>query len=183
MGGWLLVSLLGGLIGTIIGYFCLDGDKRNNWKNYLEYTFSWFFVVLIISGIGGSVFMLTEAGKVKNADISECEVVLVTFPIISTVREQSISGSFILGTGGISSVDKYYAYVQYDPGLKLKTFYTSDTYIVEGSHPPHYERTDYRCPATFADFFWFSTGNMRYNNGKYGQLFVPENTVLKQFSL
>ncbi len=184
--GWLILSILGGMLGAIVGYSELSQAERKNWKKYVAgisaNVAAGFLFVGVITGIVGGVIGGVESGKVQNGDYSDCTIDVVTYPIISTIREKTVSGSFILGTGGVNSVDRYYAYVEYEPGMLLKTFRTRDTYIVEGANSPHFARSDYMCPRTFRNWFFFGEGEPRRNKG-HGALHVPTDTILREFRL
>ena len=182
--GWLICIAISGVFGTMYGYTELSILERLRWRNYLQYTISWMIVVGFMTAIFGGVISGAESGKISarhDPIAMGCQADVVKFPIVSTIRERTISGHFILGTGGINSINKYYAYVEREHGLKLTTFYVRDTYIKEGSKDPHYTRTDYMCERTFRNWFWFGTKDPRRNYGDFGVLHVPTGTVFREF--
>lgn len=185
--GWLIITFCGLLFGILIAW---AEENGKSWKDPDRYfnqnVVGTVFMVALASGVIGGIVADVGSGEIRHNDdpVEEgCTPHVVTYPIISAIRDRQISGSFILGTGGVSTIDKYYAYVEYEPGLKLKTFYTRDTYIVEGDHKPHFKRTDYLCERTFRNWFWFGTAEPRRNYGQFGQLYVPSNTILREFKL
>ena len=180
--GWLLIIFIAGIIGTCTGYVMIHYTNRTNWRSYVPYTLTWMAAVAIGSAIVGGIIGDAESGNISHADQS-CTEEVVKIPIISTVRERATSGSFVLGTGGIKSIDRYYVYIEREHGMKLTTFSVNDTYIKEGDWEPYYGRTDYFCERTFRNWFWFGTRGPKRNYGDFGVLYVPTGTVLREFKL
>ena len=182
---------MGWLIGIVIGYFAGVGlnyldEKRGlaMWANDAA-IFLTLITALFWGFIGGMVAGL-ESGSYHHEEdrIANCRAEEIKTPIISVERNKDISSSFILGTGGTSTIDKYYAYVEREHGLRLETFYPRKTYIVETDYEgPYYRRVDYLCERTFRNWFWFGTDGPRRNEGKWVQLHVPKDTILRKFTL
>lgn len=183
--GWLICIGLGLLFGAFLSWH--GGNRpseRDFWLN--GNLIASTIIAGVISSVLGVALGAVGTGRLsRNDDPVElgCVAKEYSVPIISTSRERSTSGSFVLGAGGVNSVDKYYAYVEHKHGLMLETFYTSSTYIVETNESPHYSRTDWYCERTFRNWFWFGEAPPRQNKGRYGKLHVPENTILREFKL
>ena len=181
--GWIIGVGIGFLFGCLISW--AESKKPNEGDFYANPIIA-SIVVAMIWGVIGGIFAGVESGKIDRHDdpVAEgCTSKEHIVPIISTTREKRVSGSFILGTGGVGTVDKYYAYVETERGLMLKRFWVDDTYIIEGSAEPHYKRIDWYCERTFRNWFWFGEREPRRNKGRWGQLHVPENTILREFKL
>lgn len=178
--GWLLISFIFGLIGTGFGYYQLSTNKRKNWRNYLIYTLPWFFMALFFVGFFGSILSM---GLSRPNNFDNCKKDMNQWEIVSAVRDKDTTASFILGTGGINTIDRYYVFRVEAKGLILTKYNAHKTYIVEQYGQPKYERIDYICPQPLNDFLWFSSNNTRRYRGITGILFVPKNTILRKFEL
>ena len=97
-------------------------------------------------------------------------------PIYSLERGETIEGSFVLGSGTISGDVVYYAYIKEKGGLTLQEI-DSDVIIYEGNYTPKYV-----VGQNFSEepgFFNF----LSYERNVYKKLYVPENTIKKQFDV
>lgn len=85
--------------------------------------------------------------------------------IISLERDSEISGSFFLGSGSVKEEQYYYFYIPTDRGYKLDSKKCKETYIVE-------DDTITPCLYSCKDAGSYS---------EYYQLYVPTNTVVKEY--
>jgi hypothetical protein len=180
--GWIIISLFF-VANTMLIIHYNVGAQFKDWPKHDEY-----IIGFVISSVLSLMFVAVAGGiygVIEGRDITAegCEEHLNSWDIVSVGREKNTTSSFVLGTGGGRTVDTYYVYRQDSEGLLLKTYKTQYTYIVEQDGPPRYERIDYICPQPVYDFFWWSTGNTHYNYGRTGTLYVPKNTILREFRL
>ena len=156
-------------------------DKWINKDDYLLGGIFSLFMSMIIVGMFGGMYSGINDGRDITAE--GCMEVTNRWELVSAVRERNVQGSFILGTGGINIVDTYYAYQMETKGLMLTKYPTNSTYVVESDGEPRYDRIDIVCPMPVYDFLWWSSGNTHRNYGKTGTLYVPKNTILREFKL
>jgi hypothetical protein len=181
--GLLLLCLVVAAIFGFIGYLDKYDERGYNWTKLIGRSIGGFCLGLLFIGIFGGMFASFESGTYMHPEGKGCEERLHSTSIISTTREKQLSGSFILGTGGVSSVERYYVYVEHEHGFKLTKFRTDNTYIVETDGQPRYERTDYACVASFYNFLYYPKTKIGITKGKWGQLYVPKDTILREFEL
>lgn len=179
--GYLGIILCTGLLGLIFGRV-IDG------KGFNGHSYFWpsFFVPALFLGIFGGIIGGITSGSIEGNDdpvAMGCIKREVSIPIISISRQSHLSGSFVLGTGGVNTVERYYVYIEKSLGYKLVSFNTNHTYIVETDGQPRLERTDWECEQTLNNFLWYPYHGVRYNYGREEQLYVPKNTILRKFEL
>ena len=186
--GWLGLSFGITLIFLMIVHY--NNRKHNwrtpikNWVNTDTYVYGGlvaFVMSLLIVALCGGVYATTGDGHNINAE--GCTEWMNRWEIVSAVRDKEYNSSFILGTGGGSTVDTYYVYRVDPEGLMLVNYKAHRTYVVEREGPPQYERIDTICPMPVYDFMWWSSGNTHRNVNKKGTLYVPPGTVLREFRM
>lgn len=185
--GWIGLSIAVALIALLIKFW---SDRPESFKDWIKTedvidvgSVSLFLALLLIGLVGGLYSLESDGNNRKSGDYTGCEKVVNSWNIVSAIRDTNTSSSFILGTGGSSTVDVYYVYVKYDQGLMLEKYTADRTYIVERGGIPTYKRIDYICPQPVYDFLWWSSGNTKRNYGKFGILYVPKDTILREFIL
>lgn len=181
--GWIGLSLFfTAIIIGIVHYF--ERQPIKEWVNTDEYIIAafigGFFSLIIVAFIGGMYSGIEDGRDIDNPN---CKRDVNHWEIVSAVRDKTTSASFILGTGGINTIDKYYVYRQEPQGLLLTTYNAKTTYVIEQDGQPAYERIDYVCPQPVYDFLWWSSGNEHRNVGREGTLYVPRDTILREFKL
>ena len=186
--GWLGISLTIVLISVLYVHW---NSRRHNWRrpikdwinidDYILVGILSLIVSLFLVALFGGIYSIAKEGRDTTAE--GCIEISNRWEIASAVREKNTTGSFILGTGGMSTVDTYYAYQIEPKGLMLTEYPTRNTYIVEQDGTPRYDRIDTICPKPVYDFLWWSTGNTHRNYGEFGTLSVPKNTILREFRL
>jgi len=181
--GWLGLSILVSLIAMAMAYY--NGRRLpTDWDDIKTAGIVIFFLGAGSIGAIGGMYCVTSDGRLyQGDDNSHCEASAQRWNIVSAVREKSVTSSFILGTGGSRTIDRYYAYQEESRGLMLKTYSTYKTYVIEQDGEPYYERIDYICPMPVYDFLWWSTGNTNLSKGRYGTLYVPPGTILRKFEM
>lgn len=184
--GFISIVLFFGLLGALVGFISLSQPYRSEWQSYLGYVLPPMFISFFLVGLLALIFTNIESGKIypdQDPIAMGCKPTEVTNPIISTTRETGVSGSFVLGTGGIHSVTKYYAYIKQKHGYKLFDFSVHNTYIVETDGEARHTRIDYTCDADFYNWMWYPLTKVKHNKGKFSQLYVPVDTILRHFEL
>lgn len=142
----------------------------------------------LISGIVVSFVMLvfaTEEGKFDDSKLesSKCVAVYEIIPLISIEREQSMSGTFFIGSGTVKSDVYYFAYVDTSDGMYLNKYPRYKTYIVEQDGEPKATTTMYECSRpVFAWLKGMDKAPKRTRAKKY-QLYVPKGTIIRDFKL
>lgn len=182
--GWILLSLLVSVI-TVLNIHYHRREPLKDWRKSEHYVFGAvgsFIIALFLIGLFGGMYSATEDGN-YSSDRTDCEEYVNSWNIVSVMRGKETSSSFILGTGGSHTVDRFYVYRQEAEGLLFTTYNAHKTYVVEQDEQPKYKRIDYVCPQPVYDFLWFSSGNTKHNYGKYGTLYVPKNTILREYKL
>lgn len=179
--GYLAIILGTGILGLIIG-------RINDGRGFKPHSYFWPWTIIpaFFLLVFGGIFSGVESGSLNRDDdpvTLGCTKHQVSIPIISINRQSNLSGSFVLGTGGVDTVERYYAYIEKPMGYKLVSFSTKYTYIVETDDQPRLERTDWVCSKTLANFLWYPYNGTKYNYGREEQLFVPKNTILRKFEL
>lgn len=148
---------------------------------FAKYKGNWFIMVPGTFFIG-LISLATAFVATVRHDSSNCNYTTTTTPIVSIERSQQTSGSFFLGTGNVNSTAYYFAYVNEKDGLLLTRYRTDETFIVEGSGPPRVKSYDEHCYQWLKSFLL----NDRYYYTKHNvkhQIYVPKNTILKEFKL
>lgn len=191
--GWIGTSLLIAIMFTLYKFYTDDTNADKNIKNLIPWmkktgdnrlpAIMGFVIPLVVIGLFGGIYTVTLEGKHPNGNYEDCEGWLNTWDVVSVVRDKETSSSFILGTGGSHTVDRYYVYRQEEKGLLFTTYKARTTYIVERDAQPQYSRLDHVCPMPVYDFLWWSSGTMKHNFGKTGTLYVPKNTILREFKI
>lgn len=147
------------------------------------------FVIVAVSGMIYLAVNIDPNNKHKSYEYKDVE--------ISTLKDdktQSISGSFFLGIGSVSSgsITSYSFYVDYPQGSKLMTIDIhnySDVYINEtDSITPRIKNYFIRTIKHKHDDFWTSrdsteVGEWRENKNSDKIIYVPTNTIYKNFTL
>lgn len=187
--GWIGIS-----IGISLFVLCLvhyNNREYNHWgrpikdwinaDDYIVGGVMSLMLSLIFVALFGSMIGSTNDGRDITAE--GCVESVYSRDIVSAVRDKEFSSNFILGTGGGRTVDTYYVYRQDPKGMMLANYNAHRTYVVEQDGTPRYERVDTICPQPIYDFLWWSTGNTHLNRNRYGTLYVPENTILREFRL
>lgn len=103
-----------------------------------------------------------------------------SFPIVSIERDSLIHGSFFLGTGSIDEVMYYFAYTQLsDGGFYLAKMRISRSIIYETDSAKPYVRVWWNTAECLtSQFDW---GNSPF--WKRIEIYVPKNTIIKEFHL
>jgi len=185
--GALLIYILVVAMFPLLGYF-FDYRSMGRKEEYTRKVFNEYFTVGLKIGTVITIILICAlvslSGKVlKFGPSVDCVKQSTNIPIVSVFRDKSYTSSFILGTGGGTSVTKYYTYISLPQGLKLIDFSVATTYIVEDDDAPHFERFDYMCPKTVKHWLLSTPLEMRYNVGKEGRLHVPPGTIMRSFKL
>lgn len=164
------------LIVTLLGFVLTYWAERNIWESLLG-TFGGF----VISGII-VLFMIMVA---RSQTVSVEQYPWRTEEIYSLKDVNSgLKGSFILGTGSISSTWYYQSYVETDDGFHKEKYDQDITYIKEtDSVKPKIEKYIRREHLNWFDT-WL-TGSTISDSRHYVKyiLYVPENTIIKNFRL
>lgn len=149
------------------------------YKSYRSYpSFSYalddsMFVLLIGPMLSLPLFAIidltSEPNIVKESGYAE---------ILSVENQNSLTGSFVLGTGSISNRNVYVFYKKTSDGGLLKDYvnaYSTPVYEDNTVSPRIVEFTHYKdYPKIFP---W------KYESSKTYKIYVPEGTVIKEFSL
>jgi hypothetical protein len=146
------------------------------------------FFVMLISG-----WIIFSIGKNSYAiDNNLNREVYKDLQIVSLVNKQgySISGFFILGTGGVSgnSYDYYITYGKFRSGKKRLKLYAYSYYIDEGDDISPCIKNYWK--GTQYDAFeskWWGKREARfegwYENYEAKKIIVPKNTIFKEFGI
>lgn len=170
--GIFLFVVLGIGVSQFLSYF--ENDRPN----------FWWSVGGAIGGAlaGGVVTAITFAAQEPwDFDEDRCTWYTTESKIVSLNKEKNISGSFVLGTGNISSTTYYYTYLDTKNGYLLDEYRTSKTYIIENGENKVVSH-HYRCDMPIASFMRGKKLQSARKNRSH-QLFVPKNTIIKEFKL
>lgn len=181
--GWIGLSLLISIITLAFIYFKARRLGTHQKDEYMLGGAMSLFISLLVIGIVGGMYTGTTEGRRSQGDFTGCYASVNHWDIVSAVRDKTTTSSFILGTGGSRTIDKYYVYRVEDEGLMLTNYNAHKTYVIEQDGTPAYARIDHVCPMPVYDFLWWSTGNEMRNYGKKGTLYVPRDTILREFKM
>lgn len=140
------------------------------------------FTTTVVAMLGGITSLCISLSFSENPEISKV-LSHNSSPIVSMKNNQSLSGSFFLGSGGIGSEEKYYFMYQVAPhSYKRGTEYTSDVVIVESDEPPSLsdDVVLYTPHHTIWWPDWLLITTTRVENKT---LTVPKNTVIQHFQV
>jgi len=179
--GWLGLSIFFSLGTIAILYLQNRKLGTHNKDEYIIGGVMSLFLSLFIVGLVGGLYTGTKEGRDITAE--GCYESVNAWNIVSAVRDKEFNSSFILGTGGGSTVDRYYVYQVEPGGMMLTNFYADRTFVVEQDGQPRYERIDTICPRPIADFLWWSDNHVKHNFNRNGTLYVPKNTILREFRM
>ena len=151
-------------------------------------------VILSFAVLGGFLMIYTEEEKIQNTFTTICYLIVLivylwfeltispplhtnnSFPIVSLERNSEISGSFVLGFGGINTKMVYYTYEDLGQNQYKLRKLDANLIIVENDFVvPHYEHERYReCwkDGPFYDCEMIST---------IKKIYVPVGTIRKEF--
>lgn len=172
------------IIGGFISFKVANQGNPFNWGIFIGGLFKTAFVYLIVLGIGRGIYA-------KNNDLNYKRY--VDLPIASLANKDgwSISGGFILGTGGVSggSYTYYVTYGKFRQGLKRMELYYNSYYIDESSRKrPCIEKYWYVSGKKAYESKWWwnrKASEEKYMHENYGDktIVVPPGTVFKHFDL
>jgi len=181
--GWLtLVVLLTIVITAIVIY--VNRDSPLKWYDRDEVQVAGimtFILSFIFVAMFGAMYTSIHDGRDLTAE--GCREHVNRWEIVSAVRDKEFNSSFILGTGGGTTVDRYYVYQVEPEGMMLTDYNANRTFVVEQDGTPRYERIDTICPMPIYDFLWWSSDNTHRNINRKGTLYVPHGTILREFRM
>lgn len=181
--GWLGLSFFIAMVAlAIVHYYQRKPLKEWYCEEYVAGFLVPLFVSMFIIAMVG-MFIYFEEGRRNTGDYAGCRSELNSWNLATAVRDQTTSSSFILGTGGSHTIDRYYVYREEPEGFLFTTYYANKTYIIEQAGTPRYERTDWICDMPITNFLWFGHDIEMRNNEKFGRLYVPFDTILREFKM
>jgi len=143
MGIWIFI-VLGVAVSQFFSY--LENDRPSFW---------WGLVGALCGGLVGGMIGLLSMPAQTSWEFNEdrCTWYTTESKIVSLNKEKNISGSFVLGTGSISSTTYYYTYLDTKNGYLLDEYRTNNTYIIENGENKVVSH-HYRCDLPVASFMF-----------------------------
>ena len=166
----------------MIGLFCLGQRLFSTEHDRDDYITISIIGTIFGVGAGGLALLMFGVQEGQKFDPDTCTTWTTEKNIVSINRQSQTRGSFILGTGSLSSRTYYYAYVKTDDGYLLSKYWTRKSYIVETDDLPKVVAHHYSCPKPIYSFLLFD----EYMYKHYGVKFtfhVPKDTILREFKL
>lgn len=166
-------------VGVIVGLYRVSKGHR------LDNSFPSIFGGLILTVV---LMMLTVLGSdLYNSYWGTSKSVLQGHTnLYSIQRETSINGSFFLGSGSLQGTTYYIGYLKDSEGFyHLAKFDTNVTSIKETNEFfPRYEHyKNYECSKFSKVMLGFNCMNTATNTPNTYKLYVPEGTIIQQYSL
>lgn len=176
------IGLLGVLvivlaITVILFVFICSRGHRDNIGATVVATILSLVVGISIYGMGSLIFKTEFINSPSNERVDE----IVSVKNIKSLKPvESISGSFVLGSGSFSSEGYFYTLIEVGDGIYRKAKYpTSDTYLKETGKCVV---TEYQTTYTNKRYtFW--TGDKVVRHGEYWLIEVPKGTIIEEYQV
>jgi len=149
------------------------------WPDDIKVLALYSFFSLLISSI---VFLFTIliCGAISDrhlADEEYYEYQVEDIEIYSLQTSNGLNGTFVLGTGNVSTKTKYYVVIKTNIGYQIKDIDASVAYILYTKDHPHletYSHKDYKSSKAR----WFTTGATTYY-----KIYVPEGSIIENYEI
>lgn len=140
---------------------------------------AYFFFSALLSGV---IFLFTALicntiSEKHLADEEYYEYQVEDVEIYSLRTSNELNGTFVLGTGNVSTKTKYYMVIKTNIGYQIKDIDASVAYILYTKDQPHleiYSHKDYKCSKAR----WFTTGATTYY-----KIYVPEGSIIENYEI
>lgn len=175
----ILAIVLSIITFLIAGFVFISSDWPYGWREIGE-VIAKLFVSVLLAGV---VFVFTAAlcNAVTStnhlADEEYYEYQVEDVEIYSLRTSNDLSGTFVLGTGSVSSKTKYYVVIKTNLGYKIKDIDASVAYILYTKDKPHLEIYSHKGYKT-SKARWFATGATTYY-----KIYVPEGSIIENYEI
>lgn len=174
----LLAIVLSVITFLIAGFVFISSDWPYEWREIGE-VIAMLFASVLLAGV---VFVFTAliCSSVSNyhlADEEYYEYQVEDVEIYSLRTSNDLNGTFVLGTGTVSTTTKYYVVIKTDIGYKIKDINASEAYILYTKDQPHleiYSHKDYKTSKAR----WFTTGATTYY-----KIYIPEGSIIENYEI
>lgn len=163
----IILAIIGAIIGVIASY---DGS------DYLEEIFLYLSSAILGALIGGIFGFL-----IALAIPSKTETVIDTYYLEALQDNNSVSGSFFLGSGYINGEMKYVFYYETDGGYKIKQLSYDNALIKYTNETPKVETYREVQTDAFINKFSVYMGGCGCNNKNI--IYVPKGTIKQNYNL
>lgn len=139
----------------------------------------YFFFSVLLSGVI-SLFTILICRTISDkhlADEEYYEYQVEDIEIYSLRTSNDLNGTFVLGTGNVSTKTKYYMVIKTNIGYQIKDIDASVAYILYTKDQPHleiYSHKDYKCSKAR----WFTTGATTYY-----KIYVPKGSIIENYEI
>lgn len=175
----ILAIVLSAIAFLLVETILFSSDRPYEWQDIGE-----LIGQLVISALlAGVVFIFTAlicdaiSSHYHLADEEYYEYQVEDVEIYSLRTSNDLSGTFVLGTGSISSKTKYYVVIKTNIGYQIKDIDASVAYILYTKDQPHleiYSHKDYKCSKAR----WFTIGATTYY-----KIYIPEGSIIENYEI
>lgn len=177
----MILTIVLSIITFLIIYFILISQNIDwplDWSD-IRALVAYFFLSALLSGV---VFLfiglICGANSDRHlADEEYYEYQVEDVEIYSLRTSNDLNGTFVLGTGNVSTKTKYYVVIKTNIGYQIKDIDASVAYILYTKDQPHleiYSHKDYKCSKAK----WFTIGATTYY-----KIYVPEGSIIENYEI
>ena len=174
----ILAIVLSIIAFLIVCFILISSNWPYKWRDIWE-LIGYLVMSVLLAGV---VFLFTAliCDTISHSHIADeeyYEYQVKDVEIYSLRTSNDLNGTFVLGTGTVSTTTKYYVIIKTNLGYQIKDIDASRAYVLYTKNKPYleiYSHKDYKNSKAK----WFTFGATTYY-----KIYVPEGTIIENYEI